>query len=89
MSNILFTRTNTRLLRLLAVAGTAEVNSISRALDMKPAHVRRQLWILSRRGFVHRTGPISNGNHWRYTADRGHVDNGLTAALLDLSAGPE
>lgn len=89
MSRTLFTPSNTRLLRLLNVSCPLDVQSISRALEVRPSLVRRQLWELQRSRLVSHSLPASGGQPRRFTVEIQSLQDALVVASKEMGATDE
>ncbi|WP_195849365.1 hypothetical protein [Arthrobacter sp. AQ5-05] len=89
ISRLLFTPTNTRLLRLLNVSYPLDVQSISKALGAKPSIVRRQLWELQRSRLVSHSFPTPEGQPSRFTVEIQSLQDALVVAAKEMGATDE
>lgn len=86
MPALLFTPTNTKLLRILRISCPLDVQSICQLLDMPPGLVRHQLWELQRFRLVIRSVSASEGQSNRFTVDVGQLQDALALAAQEMGA---
>lgn len=86
MPVLLFTPTNTKLLRLLRISRPLDVQSISRLLTLPPSLVRRHLWELLRCRLVIRSMSAPMGQPNLFTVDIGQLQDALAHAAQDMGA---
>lgn len=89
MSRLLFTPANTRMLRLLSVSCPIDVQSISRALTVRPSLVRRQLWELQRFRLVSHSLPAPGGKPSRFTLEIQQLQDALAVAAQEMGVADE
>lgn len=86
MSVLLFTPTNTKLLRLLRVSCPLDVPSISRALAVRPSLVRHQLWELQRFRLVSHSHPAPGGKPRCFSVEIQQLQDALAVAAEEMGA---